>query len=57
MVARSWMALPIMHRDDKMKITPRITQALRRKRDRRKLTNQTHITLPVPTWIARTNQQ
>lgn len=26
------MALPRMHKEDRMKITPRITQALRRKR-------------------------
>lgn len=28
LVARSWMALPRMHSEDKMKITPRMTQAL-----------------------------
>lgn len=32
MVARSWMALPIMQMEDRMKITPRIMHALRRKR-------------------------
>jgi len=33
LVARSWMALPMMHREDRMNTTPRITQALRRRRE------------------------
>lgn len=42
LVARSWMALPRMHMEDRMKITPRMAQALWWRRENRSSRNPLH---------------